>query len=614
MADLQLTGDVAIDFSKLNAQVAQARAAAEPLRKSLEDVQKASAVATREANNVAASVKRMGDSAKQATQSTQSLVQTTQQMTQRLLGANVASIALGAAIGGVLMGAVTAVVRAVVEAVAQFQQLQNELAAIPSVGAQAASVMTQLEQAIVGSNTSLRDMAQEFASLQPILNAVGFALEEQVRIVTDYSRAVNAVRPQTIGGATQGLLTEIGGVIAGLDRLTGISNIVITILNGISAAFRFIRNILPGGGAVETVTELQQSYDALNARIVRMTANLGNLGRQQRAFAEREIEMQRIQLRQLEEQILLRREAERTAELPPKATALIRELANETTHLVSIMRLSNVEQEIRNRQYQFEIQLLQAGVPLARARAEAEQAGAQIRQQVLAQQFQGLRDSLMTQEALEMQSFQRRTEVLTGFLQQGLIQRQEFDALYEAEFHRSQTAMLQIQLANQSLLLNAQMAAGQAGVNVLQILGQKSKVFAVASIALNTALSVARAIQNTSVAATRALAELGPIAGPPAAAGIKAWGALEVASIIAAGTLQGVGVLSGSGGPSVGGGGSGGGTATPATDNDGRAPLRIEIEQVDPRAIFTGEQLNGLIDAINNQAENGRVVIASKLV
>ena len=68
--------DVVVDLTKMNAQMAQARAAAAPLQKSLEDVKAASAGATQAANTTAASVKKLEETAKQTTQSTRSLVQT----------------------------------------------------------------------------------------------------------------------------------------------------------------------------------------------------------------------------------------------------------------------------------------------------------------------------------------------------------------------------------------------------------------------------------------------------------------------------------------------------------------------------------------------------------
>lgn len=84
----------------------------------------------------------------------------------------------------------------------------------------------------------------------------------------------------------------------------------------------------------------------------------------------------------------------------------------------------------------------------------------------------------------------------------------------------------------------AQTQAVYAAVGLLEMLGQENEIAAQAALAVNTALSIAQAIQNTAVASTRALAELGPIAGPPAAASIQMWGAAQVALIAAQGVLK----------------------------------------------------------------------------
>src|SRR6185436_15209579 len=107
-------------------------------------------------------------------------------------------------------------------------------------------------------------------------------------------------------------------------------------------------------------------------------------------------------------------------------------------------------------------------------------------------------------------------------------------------------------------------------VELLSTVGGKSKAAAVAAIALNKALMIAQTIQNTSAAAMRALAELGPIAGPPVAAGIEAWGAVQIGLIAATGLVQGGAALSSGSAPEISsGGGAGsspsGGASDPAS-------------------------------------------------
>lgn len=105
----------------------------------------------------------------------------------------------------------------------------------------------------------------------------------------------------------------------------------------------------------------------------------------------------------------------------------------------------------------------------------------------------------------------------------------------------------------------ARMQAANLAVGLLQTLGQKSKAAALAAIVLNKGLMIAQTIMSTQAASMRALAELGPIAGPPAAAAIQAMGAASVGIIGATGLLEA--------GAAMSGGGAGGGTGATSVAN-----------------------------------------------
>lgn len=83
------------------------------------------------------------------------------------------------------------------------------------------------------------------------------------------------------------------------------------------------------------------------------------------------------------------------------------------------------------------------------------------------------------------------------------------------------------------------------GLELLNALAVHSKAAALVALALQKGLAIAETIVNTKVAQMRALAELGPIAGPPMAAAIGAWGAASVALIAATGLVQAAGILGG---------------------------------------------------------------------
>lgn len=88
--------------------------------------------------------------------------------------------------------------------------------------------------------------------------------------------------------------------------------------------------------------------------------------------------------------------------------------------------------------------------------------------------------------------------------------------------------------------------SAKSAINILSDLGSNSKTVQTAMFLANQGISLSEAFVNTQVGKTKALATLGPAAGPAVAA-IEASGALAMASIAAA-TVGGVGAMSGGGG------------------------------------------------------------------
>jgi hypothetical protein len=217
----------------------------------------------------------------------------------------------------------------------------------------------------------------------------------------------------------------------------------------------------------------------------------------------------------------------------------------------------------------------------------------------------------MTEQQAEADSFALRNMQLKAFFDARMITAQEHNNMVEQEWFRHQQRLAEIQQNQSSHLINAQMATGQQLVQVLQLLGGKSKAAAVAAIAVNTALQVSQAIQNTAAAQTRALAELGPVAGPPVAAGIGLWGKAQVGLIVAAGSLQAAGSISGGGVPSSRGGGSGGESdlATSNSEPSVQRSIHITLE----RGFVSSDQIQELIERINSEVKNGSTLITTSV-
>ena len=78
-----------------------------------------------------------------------------------------------------------------------------------------------------------------------------------------------------------------------------------------------------------------------------------------------------------------------------------------------------------------------------------------------------------------------------------------------------------------------QSKTGDLAIGLLSTLGQKSEAAQIAAIVLQGGFAISETIAMTAAAQARALAELGPILGPPAVASIGFWGSAQVGLIAA---------------------------------------------------------------------------------
>lgn len=118
----------------------------------------------------------------------------------------------------------------------------------------------------------------------------------------------------------------------------------------------------------------------------------------------------------------------------------------------------------------------------------------------------------------------------------------EFDnQLIAAEFWQKEQARQNELEATRQLeqeKQNLQMATLQNGLGLLQIFGSKNKAAALAAIAVQKGLAIGQTFISGKAAEIRALAELGPVAGPPMAATIEAWTWANIGMITATGIAE----------------------------------------------------------------------------
>jgi len=202
----------------------------------------------------------------------------------------------------------------------------------------------------------------------------------------------------------------------------------------------------------------------------------------------------------------------------------------------------------------------------------------------------------MTQEEKQIESFQRQQATLQQALEQRLLTQQEYNELFqEAEFQHA-NAMAQIKQKETQMVTSAQTAMYSELGNLLGMFATKSKAAAIAQIAINKALSIASIIQNTAMAQVRALAELGPILGPPAAAKIAAFGKIQAGLVAATGFAQ----AAGAGGS--GGGASAAGAVASAAAAPSAAPLDVRLSGMSADEFISGASIQSLFDRLQDEA------------
>jgi hypothetical protein len=566
--------------------MAQVRAATAPAQKSLEQFATATAGAAKAAEQSAASVKRLGDTAKPASQSTQSLVQTTQGLTQSLLGANVASIALGAAIGGILQAAVMETVRALITATTQLADMHNELLLVAGVGGRAAESLQTIQAAAAASGDTFGRTAQQYQALIAEFRGTTVPLERVNDLFLEQQRRLGELRLVTPVSAWTTMIESAGQALA---RFFGL------IPRGLDVAID--RSL--------TLQQLQTRERELQRSILGIQGQRLNAGRESLTVEERTRPL-------LDQQEAVRR---RIAELRVdegfaalRSEAITNRLNMTLEHELSVARMTTNEAEIQNRLFQIRLQFLQAGVTLSADQLRLFEQQLRTIQSVTL----GMRD----QAAAAQNAVTALSGIPTNF---GNIFLGQFDVMRSGMNAWTQEVTTVHTPAFQEAMRLQEEAMRHAGATNAEVFAmRRSLALQEQRLAMDTAsmlastitaifpkqkgAAIAAAVINTAVAVTRALQLPWPFNWAQAAL-VAASGAAQIASI------QSASPAGGSTAPVSGGGSTGGGSAA-----TGAMPTRIFIEGVDPAAIFTGAQLNGLIDAINNQAENGRIVVANKLV
>jgi hypothetical protein len=263
------------------------------------------------------------------------------------------------------------------------------------------------------------------------------------------------------------------------------------------------------------------------------------------------------------------------------------------------------------------------------------------------QKAEMLRQSTLTREQIAQEAYDKEVAKAKEIRDAGLITDAEYtaieiqaaqeraNALQAIEFamidmitaKEAEAAEIRKNLANQVATHDADVRAKQANmvVGILNTLGQKNKLFALASIALQTKMALAQNSITTAQAAALAFASQ-LIPGDPtslaraaaAKAAVMAQGGVTAGLIMASGGLQAASLLSnGDSGVSFSGGSSGSSSSqqspsvTAASNIAPQTNQVITIQGISAGEMFSGESVRGLIDQLIEAQRNGSKVVLS---
>ena len=270
-----------------------------------------------------------------------------------------------------------------------------------------------------------------------------------------------------------------------------------------------------------------------------------------------------------------------------------------------------------------ELAKVQAFIDALKLREEARVAATMTEQEAEAERYLLEQEKLL--EALELGLITKGEYQLME--QEALMNHRQIMADIDSEYLDQQLARekaaaderVRIEQQAQEMISTARLAAANAAVGLLAQLGGKNKAAAIAAIALGKALSIGQIIQNTAVAQMKALAMLGPVAGPAAASKIGMYGKIQAGLVAATGLAQVAGAMSGdsggisatasssAAGTSGGGGGGGGGVSMGGMGGTAAAQGQTVNIQLQGE-IFGREQVRSLITQINEAVADGSVL------
>ena len=206
-------------------------------------------------------------------------------------------------------------------------------------------------------------------------------------------------------------------------------------------------------------------------------------------------------------------------------------------------------------------------------------------------ELEQLEQSLMTQEEMQIASFDRQQETLRSALEQKLLTKQEFDALTEDAQAKHNEAMEQLDRQRQQASLQGY--AGMFG-DLASLMQSNNKTL----FRIGQASAIAEAVVNGYSAAVAAWEKGMKIGGPPVASAFAGASLLKTGALIS--SIKSTSPTGGGAGATGGGavGAAGSAQAAPQTSNN----IAISLTGGD---MFSRGQVIELINSINDAVDDG---------
>jgi hypothetical protein len=234
----------------------------------------------------------------------------------------------------------------------------------------------------------------------------------------------------------------------------------------------------------------------------------------------------------------------------------------------------------------------------------------------MSSELESFKSGLLTEQEAELEHYNKRLEQLNTFLEtkrlteeeaanaRMTIEQQHQDAMTEIQTRASQERLSQITGAMQSQIGNIssamQLITGSIGK-------ESKKQFEITKIA-----SIASALVKGYESVTNSFAAGTRIGGPPLGFAFAATAAAATAA-----QIQSIRSQQFSGGGTVassGGGSSGGGSVAGQQAQQTQQQSSIHIRGLDSSSLYSGDQVNDLLDAINERVADGSILLSSEVV